>query len=456
MPRTEFKLQPQTGLLITGSPTYTAPAPGTLTAYYQPLLTPDALALFWALVDRISPHPRLSERGSHTDLLDQVGTDIAALDRARKRLEGVGLLRTFFQVDAMGPVALYQLQAPLSPAAFIKDDLLSVLLLERVGERRYRELVARAAQWQLDPSGFQEVTAGTLEVFAPQPNPANQRAVSAAKQTLGEAAAPPLPAATTTIDWPFLAQQTTPLGLAAAELTKHRKLIAAEKQVYGLTELQLAPLLARATDLNGHLEPDRLKRLVRQVGKSSPGNPLPPQPAPSPVIPDAAPTPVSNQARTLVNQADRYAPLEYLQALKAGTNSGFVSSAEKNTLERLATQTSLTSGAINVLAHYVIVEQGKANLTANLANAIANNWTRQGVRTATDAVAALGRYWAKDRQPQPHSRQKRRGGTKEHLPDWAKHPQKRTDDRATAAQIEQGKALLAKFRAHQQKHDKRP
>lgn len=68
MPTSTFKLQPQTGLLVTASASYVGPAPATLTAYYQPLLSPDALALFWALVDQLRSHPRLSARGSHTAL----------------------------------------------------------------------------------------------------------------------------------------------------------------------------------------------------------------------------------------------------------------------------------------------------------------------------------------------------------------------------------------------------
>lgn len=336
-----------------------------------------------------------------------------------------------------------------------------MLLLERVGERRYQELVAQAAQWQLTPTGFQEVTSPTLTVFDPQPNPANRAVVAKAQQTVMAPTPATAPQATAPVDWQFLAQQTTPLGLAATELNQYRTLIAAEKQVYGLEELQLAPLLVRATDVNGHLDPARFKRLVHQAAPTGATSPAAkeavaePQPARGQKQPTTTKTPATASAQALIAQADRYAPLDYLQALKAGTNSGFVSSAEKNTLERLAAQTELTNGAINVLAHYVLVEQGKANLTANFANAIANNWTRQGVRTAADAVAALSRYWAQTGKPRKR-RSYQAAPTKKRLPEWAKHPQQRTDSPATTAQIQRSKARLAKLRAHQQQSNKRP
>lgn len=139
-------------------------------------------------------------------------------------------------------------------------------------------------------------------------------------------------------------------------------------------------------------------------------------------------------------EADQGAPLQYLTNLKKATGSGFVTPTERRTLERLVSQTPLTDGAINVLSYYVVVEQGNANLAPNFVNTIANNWTRQGVRTAADAVAAIQKFWQKTSEPKrPTSKKGRRKTIVEQLPAWAQDDSKQPAQVASPEQIQAAK-----------------
>ena len=158
------------------------------------------------------------------------------------------------------------------------------------------------------------------------------------------------------------------------------------------------------------------------------------------------------QDKALVLEADQGAPLQYLTDLKKATGSGFVTPTERRTLERLVSQTPLTDGAINVLSYYVVVEQGNANLAPNFVNTIANNWTRQGVRTAADAVVAIQKFWQKTSEPKrPTSKKGRRKTIVEQLPAWAQDDSKQPAQVASPEQIQAAKEALAKLRASENK-----
>ena len=448
MGTTPFKLQPQTGYLVAASPDYAGIVQEWLVDYYQPLLSPTALSLLLALSGRLVPNPMPAERHQHTVLLDQLGVGINQIDQARGQLEALGLLRTFFRVDQLGPVVIYQLQALKSPAEFINEDLFAVVLLQHVGERRYQQLVDKANRYHLATDDYHELTQGFFEVFKPLASPADQHTVAASKDQLGQPSEPRVTAPEPSVDWQFLANQVQAQGLASDQLSKHRQLIIAEKRVYGLTELELATLLLAATDLTtGELNAEQFKAVV--ANRAAPKETVPVKPPPQPADKTETLTP---QEKALVLEADQGAPLQYLTDLKKATGSGFVTPTERRTLERLVSQTPLTDGAINVLSYYVVVEQGNANLAPNFVNTIANNWTRQGVRTAADAVAAIQKFWQKTSEPKrPTSKRGRRKTIVEQLPAWAQDDSKQPGQVASPEQIQAAKEALAKLRASENK-----
>lgn len=55
----------------------------------------------------------------------------------------------------------------MTPEEFINDDLLSVRLLQQIGEQRFDELVARSRRYQFDTSRMHNLTHDYFEVFRP-------------------------------------------------------------------------------------------------------------------------------------------------------------------------------------------------------------------------------------------------------------------------------------------------
>ena len=124
-----------------------------LTLLYQPLLEAEAYSLlmfFWCEDEHV---PR-----QHSLLLSTFNFNIRNFLACRIKLEGLGLLKTFENRQETYHSFLYQLQKPVSAATFFQDDVLSALLLERVGEARYKELLYKFKLGDEVPNLYQEIT----------------------------------------------------------------------------------------------------------------------------------------------------------------------------------------------------------------------------------------------------------------------------------------------------------
>lgn len=414
------RLQAQTGYIVVLSSDFGKFDQTTFLKFYQPLMSPTAMGLFYALQVNPPVHPVLTDRQAHQKLMVQLNSGIQAIDQARQQLEALELLKTFQQIDDLGEVLIYELHPTLSPAEFLADDLLSVLLLQMVGEISFNQLAQLASQHQFDHADLTEVTTSFLDVYT-----VGKQAFKQVDPVIEKArqANPATPAKLDVVndpdfDWELLGQQLQLQGIDQQVITDHQQTIMAEHLLYQLDEFKLAELMVKAVDLTtNQFDVDNFKQLVRQQAQpDSRANVEAPETNED--LRD-----LSDIEKRLVKQVQAYSPLEYLTGLKNATNSGYVSNNERYTLERLVEAQTLPISAINVLLHYVIVEQGKASLNANLVDAIANTWTRNGVKSASDAIRALKDY-QKQRVTKPRStwRPSNAKPVKEKLPEWAKKP----------------------------------
>lgn len=440
------RLQSQTGYVVSLSPDFGKFDQTTFLNFYQPLMSPTAMGLFYALQLNLSVHPVLTDRQPHQKLMVQLGAGIQAIDQGRQQLEALGLLKTFQQIDDLGEVLVYELHPTLSPDEFLADDLLSVLLLRMVGEQAFNQLSQRANQYYLKSSELAEVTTPFLDVYTIGKQALKQvdPVIETARQTNALVKSKSSKVSDPAFDWELLGQQLQLQGIDHQVMTDYHQVIMAEHLLYQLDEFQLAELMIKAVDVtNNQFDVDRFKQLVRQQGQASR------QPSAQTSNSNEDLRDLSEVEKQLVQQVQAYSPLDYLTGLKNATNSGYVSNNERYTLERLVEAQTLPISAINVLLHYVIVEQGKASLNANLVDAIANTWTRKGVQSASDAIRALKDF---RKQRQTKSRQSRRTSNgkhvKEQLPEWAKkadyqpRPAKKATDEGNLSNIENLKSKL--------------
>lgn len=428
-------------------------------ALYQPLVGPVALALYLSLWQEVHRHVALTERHPQTDLMALLDIDADQLYTARVRLEAVGLIKTYTTADARGRYYAYELYAPLSPERFFADDLLGLLLYDRVGDQQYQALVTRFTLTPVRRSEWQDVSKRFTDVYdvtnvlTPPAAVTTARTATAQKDT---------PAVTlnqdATYDWSLLASMTANLGLAGDALQANQAALFQLAQFYGLNEPTLARLIGVAADVTtGQLDMARLRRLAEQTyrkvevpafqAKDAVPATGAAQPATTPVASPPAGQ-LSTADQQLIQQASSMAPRAFLERRKQSINPKmFPSGSEVAAVRKLVSRQVFPEATINVLIDYIL--QTNDTVTDAFLNAIANSWLKAGVTTPASALAEIKAFKAKQANPAP--RRNKRPQRAEKMPDWAKPDYQAPQTTPSAAVAERLAKQRAEFEALQQK-----
>lgn len=450
MAKQEDRFVPQAAFLVTAAGDFANFDAATLTRFYQPVIGPTAFSLFYALDSQLLERPTLADRRLQSMLIRQMNTGADQINHALHRLEAVGLVRTFAGSDSQGEFHVYQLQPTLSPAAFIEDDLLSVLLLEAVGESAFTRLAKWARRYELaSHPQLSEISHRFLDEFhvdadsvitAPAP-------IKEARQQARVERTRPSSAASD-FDWPTLFQLLANQPLVKKDLAAHRQLIEVEHQLYGIDVPTMKDLVLKAVNLtDNHFDAAKFKRVVAAAYQQTAG------PAGSPTAPSRPAAPTSQQLtakdQQLLKSVQKYAPVDFLHGLKEQTG-GFVTASERHILTHLLADVKLSPEVINVLSWYVIAELDNDILKANFVDAIANSWVKAGVHDGASALLQLKEFSQQRAAGQSKGRARQRGNYRrrpqieEKMPEWSKTSKAERNQKASAKEVQEIQALLAK------------
>ncbi|MFV9511168.1 replication initiation and membrane attachment family protein [Tepidibacillus sp. LV47] len=111
---------------------------------YQPIIGPEAVSLYLTLRNHFpSQYLGVSSQHMHRQLANQVYVPFHILMKARKTLEAVGLLKTKKYQHSLEEKQFieYILIPPLKPVEFFQSDILSIMLLNRIGKNAYQALM---------------------------------------------------------------------------------------------------------------------------------------------------------------------------------------------------------------------------------------------------------------------------------------------------------------------------
>ncbi len=446
MTKSKSIFDPGAGYIVTASHQWSNFNEDVFELFYQPILGTAAFAMFHALRTQLNEKPAISDRRLQSQLLVQLNAGQQTAEEGIQRLEATGMLRTFTQTDQLGDLFVYELQPTLTPAEFIDDNLLSILLLEAVGEARFKELGEFANRFTLvgHPAALKEITHNFFDAFhvddqritrLPTEITTTREKIVSEKKAKGELV-------NIDFDWPTLVQFLKNQPITEKDLSSNRDLIEVEHQLYGIDEPTMARLITQSTDLTtSKIRPQRLKQII--AGKYRVDAK---QPVKEKVSEEKSKTTLSQEEQQLIETCKYYAPVTFLQQLKQQMG-GFVTSGERAIIRSLIQEQQLDAGVVNILSWYVIASLKRPTLQANYVNAIANNWMRAGVATAEEALAHIHEFNDKKAQKRTsrHANYYRQRTTtvREKMPAWANEDEQQIK-KSTPEQLDRLRQRLAR------------
>jgi replication initiation and membrane attachment protein len=427
MPNSVHKLTPDAKFVMINANVNSMIDDNVLNNLYLPIIGRDALSLYrllWSL--SVNDHNQMVLH-KHYELQSMLNLGIEKIANQRKALEAVNLLGTFVTEKPTEPL-IYALQQPLSAKEFLKTDILSVMLLGKVGDETYKQIVSRLMVPLPDLGPVNNISASLLDVFQVPTNLVKHipGTVNEVKQALNneEASfsnAESLQPAAMKFDFNLILQMLTNSYVDQASVKVAHDLILSEHLLYGIDEVEMVKLIQKATDLNtNRLNQRRLKLLIAQQFEMQ----KPPVEHNQQVAGQSSglEAGLDRATQQLIKISQATAPAAFLQQLK-DQKHGLVTPGEQRILRNLVNLRVFPNEVINILIYHILVDEQHSTLNQNLISTIADDWSQKKVQTAQGAIAALRNHVQQKTDKTTHRRANKRINVKETLPDWAKEPQ---------------------------------
>lgn len=350
----------------------------TIISLYEPIIGPIAVSLYLTLWSDLDKLEIMSRDYTHHHLMTIIKSPLDVILNARKSLEAVGLLKSYINRGDNLNKYLYELYSPISPYEFFNHPILSVLLLNNIGEAEYHTLLNYYKKSSFSIKDYEEVTASMNDTFKTvTPFEANNEQIRRHNK-LGVNVQ-------NTIDFDLIIS-TLPKGLVNSRTfnKKTRDLINQLAFIYNIDSLKMSEIIRLIIDDVGLINKDKLREATRKNYEYNHNGNLPT------LIyrfqPEHLKTPkgdTSNRGK-MIYVFENTKPYDFLKSKNKGVKP---SSRDLKLLEHLAVDFELPPGVLNVLIDYALrVNDGKLN--QKYLEAIAGNWARKGIKTVPEAMEA--------------------------------------------------------------------
>lgn len=344
----------------------------TLTMLYQPIVGSHAISLYLTLY---ADYKKKSDIASLEDLLLEMGIDITILTEAKNKLEGIGLIRTYYKKDKGQSFLKFVLYAPKTPKEFFDDILFKGLLISRIGEKKVQQYLRRYKTKKLDLDGYNEISASFNDVFK---SSLDEDVYSSTLNIVGGYGRKVIDVSKGFDNAKFLSSLENFNILPKAIKKSDMKKISELALLYGVNEDIMGDYVSQAyrPDEKEKIDYDMVKELCvkdksYQVLRKNGSN-------------NIAYSSSSKMGKK-VEMMQTYSALDYL---KIKQNNGAVSPSDVKLITELNESYGLNSSVINVLIDYCL-ERNNNQLSRTYVTKIAASINREGISSTLDAMNYL-------------------------------------------------------------------
>ena len=346
-----------------------------IVSLYQPIIGVLAVNLYLTLTNDLSQDNIESDYLSHQHLMGIMGVNLDTIVEARKKLEAVGLMKTFFRSDTINNY-IYVLYAPLSPNEFLNHPILNVVLYNNLGKMEYDNLVNKYRTKKIITKDYIDVTTSFDKVFTSVNGYAfNNLDIIDEKTRKIEIKS--------NIDINLIISGI-PNSITNAKCFNKEvvDLIIYLAYIYKIDNLNMQGLVRNAINERGMVDKEELRNSCRNFYQFENNGKLPT------VIynkqPEYLKEPEGNNSNIakMIYTFENVSPYEFL---KNSYNNAEPTSRDKKIIESLMIDQKLSPGVVNVLIDYVLKINNK-KLNKEFIESIAGHWKRIGVETVKQAM----------------------------------------------------------------------
>lgn len=406
----------------------------SLTHLYQPLIGIKAVSLYQTLLHDIELQSNSSLQTHHT-LMIYLNLSLDEIYKARLKLEGIGLLKTYEQTSIENKSYLYRLQSPFSPKNFFKDAMLTELLYYHLGKNKYKILKNHYEEASNKQSGY-NITATFSEVFQTiQPHKAH---VEEIKINKAEQQGPNIKEVDFSSIELMLSQRMIPKNKVMT--SKNKRLISEMMHLYDLAAYEIEKSILWALNEENILDVDEFKNACHDLFKvkhnESPLTLATKQQSENKPEVDFSSLTKEEQ---LIHQFETISPKQILEDLSSGNQA---SEREMRMISEVMTSQGLPAPVMNVLVHYVLI-QSDMKLSKAYLETIASHWSRANLKTAKEAMEFARKEIENFQKGKKSNRRFRRRASKEVIPEWFKDRDKKQPTQSTSPESEAERKELA-------------
>ncbi|WP_216828896.1 replication initiation and membrane attachment family protein [Alkalihalobacterium elongatum] len=433
---------------------------------YQPLIGAVAYSLYMTLWSELEDDVYWSSEATHRQLMISMDLPLSQLFQERKKLEAIGLLKTFKKKDEETSSYLYELQTPMSPQAFFTNDVLSVYLYNRLGKTKYRQIRERFLIDKLDQEGFEEITYAFDEVFTSlshseiathhQTELIEALEIDANKEIIQRGQVNDVMFANQSFDFQLLESDlSTFINVKRLLTMEAREVIVRLAFVYRIEPLEMSRLIQQALLHDDELNVDELRKRAQEWYKIEYGNEPPTlglktHPIEHREMSGKVP---QTEEEKMISLYETTSPLDLLESRSDGAK---VPLADVKIIESLLLDFQLMPGVVNVLIDSVLI-RNDMKLTKALVDKIAGHWSRKNIKTVKEAMELARLEYQKNtiyqqgkkESPKPSKGQSKKSFVRtEKLPKWLLKEQeaKASEAPSTEKQSQDPKLALEKER----------
>ena len=380
-----------------------------ITTLYQPIIGYSAVSLYFTFVDDLDKRNLMSEDLTHHHLMSTMQLKLSDILIARKKLEAVGLLKTYYKEDHVNHY-VYQIYSPMSAAEFLNHPILNVVLYNNLGKKEYDKIVDYYKIPRINLKEYQDITASFSEVFTSVSGNTfieNDNIIdrNSNKLTLKSEINFDL----------FIYSIPSRMISDRCFNSETKNLINSLSYVYHIDNLNMQGLVRNSINEKGLIDKNELRKACRNFYQYENSGKLPtliyskqPEYLTSPKGDN------SNWAK-MIYTFENTTPYDYLKSKYKGAEP---SNRDLKLVESLMVDMKLKPGVVNVLLSYVL-KINNQKLNKNYVETIAGQWARLNIETVEEAMKISEKEHKRlKKKLQNTTKNTTKNKTKEALPEW--------------------------------------